>query len=311
MYWTIHSLKRWVKLRQVLKTISLVFLSVTVLLSGTSLAYAHPTAREHNIELEKVLFEDGYSKYQSDKIKKYVTAIEYASYLTIDQFGGNGENDYNTLKKWKMGGLPLKFSSIDYSEDLQGNGRQINANTHRRYTHQGWDREYETASVKKFWKARRNVLLGTINTIFDFGHFSSVIGYDEKCNSLSGIIYYVHILGDYEEADNYRKISMLQDLAGHENTDKNDMISSLKQYAEILFEKDQKSSVEYKALQRGLDDLSSKAGRIVQSVGGVNTDEEFEEYHQYAEDLLQLLMDNMPALLKREDFFKKVFYLNL
>lgn len=298
-------------MRQVLKTISLVFLSVTVLLSGTSLAYAHPTAREHNIELEKVLFEDGYSKYQSDKIKKYVTAIEYASYLTIDQFGGNGENDYNTLKKWKMGGLPLKFSSIDYSEDLQGNGRQINANTHRRYTHQGWDREYETASVKKFWKARRNVLLGTINTIFDFGHFSSVIGYDEKCNSLSGIIYYVHILGDYEEADNYRKISMLQDLAGHENTDKNDMISSLKQYAEILFEKDQKSSVEYKALQRGLDDLSSKAGRIVQSVGGVNTDEEFEEYHQYAEDLLQLLMDNMPALLKREDFFKKVFYPNL
>lgn len=279
-----------------------------VLISGTTPSYAYPTASEHNKALEKVLFEDGYSKYQSDKIKKNVTAIEYASYLTIDQFGGKGEDQYNTLKKWRMGGLPLSFTSLDYNEDLQGNGKQINANTHRRYTHQGWDREYETSSVRKFWKARRNVLLGTVNTIFNFGNFSGIVGYDEKCNSLAGIIYYVHILGDYDEADNYKKISMLQDLAGHENTDGNDMISALKEYSKILFEENQKSSDEYKALQRGFDNLSSKAGNIVQSVGGVNTDEEFKEYHQYAYDLLQLLTDNVPDLLKREEYFKKVFY---
>ena len=154
--------------------------------------YAHPEAREHDAELEKVLFEDGYSKYQSDKIKNNIKALEYASYLAIDQFGGNGVNQYNTLKELKMGGVPRKFSTIDYRY-VPGTTKLINANTHRAYTHQGWDRNYSSKGkdIQKFWTARREVLLGTVNSIFDFDSVT-IWGYSDKCNSMAGIIYYVH-----------------------------------------------------------------------------------------------------------------------
>ena len=269
--------------------------------------YAHPQASEHNNELESVLFEPGYSKYQSDEIKNSINALENASYLTIDQFGDSGEEQFNALKDLDMGGLPSDFSDIAYNEDPTGSGLKIGPNNHRKYTHQGWDREYEVKGAKKFWKARRNVLLGTVNSVFGFGKLTALFGYNDKCNSMAGIIYYVHLLGDYDEADNYQKISLLTDLAGHEDTDQNDMICALKQYIEILFE-DQSSADDYDKLMKELDEYAETAGAIVQSVGGVNTDEEFEEYHKCANDIMDSLIKHLPVLLKQEEFFSSVFY---
>jgi len=266
--------------------------------------YAH-SAPEHNDELESVLFEQGFSKYQSGEIKDSIIALEYASYLTIDQFGGNGLDKFQKLKDLDIRGLPLRFSVIDYSEDPMGNGKKINANTHRRFTHEGWDREGDgSRSVQKFWDARRRVLLSTVNTIFEFDD-KPIIGYGEKCNSFAGIIYYIHILGDYEAADNSAKIQYLTDLAGR--SDKKDMISALRAYTETLFF-DQKNTVDYSELMDGFDEIERKSGRIVQSIGGVNTDAEFEEYHQCALDLMELLEEHLPTLLKNEKFFSQVFY---
>ena len=299
-------------MRRIAKLVCTVCIIGSMLLATTITSFAHPQASDHNKELEAVLFEDGYSKYQSDEIKQYIQDMEYASYLTIDQFGGNGENQYNTLKKDKMGGLPFRFSSIDYHEDLLGSGKQINANTHRMYTHQGWDRDYSSKGKdpQKFWTARRKILLGTVNSVFDFNAIT-LFGYDEKCNSLAGIIYYVHILGDYDEADNYKKIVLLPDIAGRDTANDDDkdydMITSLKSYIEILFE-DQKTSSDYKELMKELDNIAKDAGKIVQSTGGVNSDVEFEDYHQYANDILDVLIEYMPKLLKNEEFFNKVFY---
>ena len=42
----------------------------------------------------------------------------------------------------------------------------------------------------------------------------------------------------------------------------------------------------------------------------IDKDEEFQEYHQYALDLMELLQDHMPRLLKNEEFFRNVFYPN-
>ncbi len=297
-------------MKKAVRALTILVLIITIVSTNTLYCFAHPYAFQHNKELEAVLFEEGYSKYQSDTIRNYVTALEYASYLAIDQFGGSGEYQFSFLKTMKMGGLPLRFSTIDYSEDLMGSGKQINANTHRLYTHQGWDREYENASVRKFWDARRNILLGTINTVLGFSRLPGLFGYSDKCNSLAGIIYYVHILGDYIEADTYKKVSILQDLAGHEKTDGNDMISYLSQYVEILFE-DQRDSVAYKELVDGLEAIAKDAGTLVNSFGGVNTEEEFEQYHQCAIDLLELLKAQIPTLLKGEDHFRSVFYPNI
>ena len=91
--------------------------------------------------------------------------------------------------------------------------------------------------------------------------------------------------------------------------DRNDMITALKGYVETLFP-DQTKSKHYKDLMKGLDDISENAGKLVKSVGGVNSDEEFEEYHQYADDLMDLLIEHIPSLLKEEAFFKEVFYCN-
>ena len=278
-------------------------LSVLLIFSVTPY-YAHPNANEHNKELESVLFERGYSKHLS-KRKEYITAIEEASYLTIDQYGGRGEDTYKSLKKKKMGGLPFKFDTIDYREDLFGNGTKINPNTHRLFTHQGWDIDYGNSKVNKFWKVRKNILLGTVNSVFDFGIFSSITGYSDKCNSIAGIIYYVHILGDYAEADKKDKIQQLAALAGR--SDECNMIPALREYFKNLFE-NQQSSQSYKDLMNGLDDIEDRAASIYRSTGSINTDEKFQEYHECASDLLELLQKHVPGLLKKEEFFKKVFY---
>ena len=293
-------------MKNFLKSILTIVTAFILVTSALITCYAHPTAGEHDKELEAVLFERGYSKHQ-EKIKDYVTAIEYASNLTIDQYGGSGEDKYKELRRLKMGGLPLRFDTIDYCEDLFGQGKKINPNTHRLYTHQGWDRDHGNSKVNKFWKTRKKILLGTVNSIFDFGKFSAFTGYSDKCNSLAGIIYFVHILGDYDEANDRSKIVYLADLSGRK--DGYDMIPALQQYIKTLFQ-DQKSSQDYKDLMKGLDDIGKKAGRIFRSTGGVNTDEEFQEYRQYALDLMELLQNHMPQLLKNEEFFKNVFYPN-
>ena len=51
--------------------------------------FAHQEASEHNKELEKVLLGDGYPKRVSVQVSNSITALEEASRLTIDQFGGN------------------------------------------------------------------------------------------------------------------------------------------------------------------------------------------------------------------------------
>ena len=92
-------------------------------LSSLMVAFAHPTAAEHNKELEEVLLGNDFSKYKSEKIKNSIKALEYASVLTIDQFGGNGEEQFKQLKAFKITGIPLRFSSIDYSIQFYNENR--------------------------------------------------------------------------------------------------------------------------------------------------------------------------------------------
>lgn len=102
------------------------------------ICYAHLHAEEHDADLFAVLFEEGYSKYQSEEIKNSINAINWAANLCIDQYGGSRKANYERLKQLGMDGLPWNFSAIDYSIDFDSrNGMQISPNTHRKYTHQG------------------------------------------------------------------------------------------------------------------------------------------------------------------------------
>ena len=72
--------------------------------------------------------------------------------------------------------------------------------------------------------------------------------------------------------------------------------------------KNQKSSYAYKGLINGIKVINDKACSVLQSDGGVNTQEEFNTYHDCAEELMQLLIDRVPTLLKGESFFADIFY---
>lgn len=61
-----------------------------------------------------------------------------------------------------------------------------------------------------------------------------------------------------------------------------------------------------------VDALNSKirpeADRILNTWGGIQTQEQFNEYHQCAKDILQLLMEEIPGLLRNEEFFSKTIF---
>jgi len=292
-----------------------VFVILSLFFVNSSLVYAHPHAEDHDKDLEKVLFDSSFSKYKSNNVKEKLKCIEYASYLTIDQFGEDGKDKYDYLKEHDISGLPMRFDSIKYNEDMSGQTKKdgskvkISAQNHRKYTHQGWQREYSGKDINRFIERRRDVLNATVNSVFEMKKLSKVRGYDEKCISLAGIIYYVHILGDYDEADNYKKIALLVPLAGNQDKDRSAeyMIPTMKTYIETVFP-DQKKTDDYKKLIKELDEIEKTAAKLYDSTGGVNTDEEFEVYHQCADDILESLKNHLPQLLKNESFFYDVFY---
>ena len=54
--------------------------------------------------------------------------------------------------------------------------------------------------------------------------------------------------------------------------------------------------------------MSHKSERIYESEGGVNTDQKFEDYNACAKELLNVLGEYVPELLKKEIFFSNTFY---
>ena len=286
--------------------------AVSTFVCNTTTCFAHPTQAEHYKELEQVLFVEGYSKNQSAKIKKAIQNIEYAQYLCVDQFGGKGKKkQYKSLKKQLIVGFPMSFSSIDYDRVITDKGessKQVNANTHRQYTHQGWAREYNSKYVDKFMEKRDQILLSTVNSVFDnFDSHPLVGSYDKQCDALCALIYYVHILGDYEEADKYSKIPPLIPLAGA--SDNWDICYQLEKYLPKLFKTSKKTQKQrYDDLMSGIKDIDERASNLYRSTGGPVEDGEFAQYHQCADDLMTLLKEKVPYLLKDEPFFKKVFY---
>ena len=289
------------KLLNKIKTFITLFLVFSIVLMCCQTNQVFCFAREqHDETMIKILLSDSYSISKNSEEEKYIKMLEAASYLAIDQYNKNGLDKLNYLKKdAKVKGLP-KLEDIDFTAGSE----------HRKYTHLGWNYKYSNENkVYDRWNTRKGILLKTINKIFDFGFFNELFGKCcDKCNSFGAIIYYIHILGDYEAADDYKKIQTLTPLAGKmeiaNDKDKDyDMITSLKSYINVLF-----SNQDTADLIKELEKIEKKASKIQKSVGGVNTDEEFKEYHGYAIDVLETLKQYIPDLLYEEDFFRSVFY---
>lgn len=292
------------------KRISLLLLSV-ILIFCTSIqtCAVSPDRKEHDDNLLFVLFEKGkYDLSKKDKVKM----LEYASYLAIDQFNytkrinkngedvGNGAKELAYLKNKKVKNLPEEIEDIDF---------KASGNTHRFFTHRGWDFEYQkTTESKGHWKQRKKILCSTTSKVFGLKNTP-----DSTCDDFSALIYYVHIITDHtqDKWDNDRKKISNQGrkmplAVAHPGEDNKDIFLELENIINNLFET-QKDSKDFKKLSKELSKLAKKTRKLVAKKGGINSAERFEKHHDYAEKTLKALEDYVPVLLKNEEFFRKVF----
>lgn len=260
-------------------------------------ALAHPKAQDHYLELEMVLFGKRYAGPNKDKLK----LLEFASTLAIDQYKGS---DAEKLKTLANAGIPELPPNVIDTKDQNEKGINFDAspNTHRKETHRGWDWNYQPDKAN--WPIRKKILLETVNNVFGFNSFSGK--YDKQCNSLSALIYYVHIVGDHQEDSKYKAGGAITSLAEKNYSSSTiDIFYELEQHLPVLFA-DQKYSLTYMRMMNKLRDLGKEVRKLTGSREGV-TPEKIPQYHQYAKDLIGILETYIPNLLRREEFFSRVF----
>lgn len=270
------------------------FLSVIVLLIVMSLfrapVYAD-TSPGHNSALRKVLFGNNRVR-DTDKMD----ALNDACQLAIDQHNNDSQKLLDSLRE-RVPSLPKSVEEFDV-----GHGK-----LHRNYTHKGWDYEYKNDEAH--WSdIRKKIILDTVNHEFDFGLLSNitVLGYDERCNSFSALIYYVHILQDHktnkEFHKNYGEIPLVKG-----KYDKYGIIEELEKHCAILFAEFEDTK-EYRKLFNDLALHKKRIKRIYSSRSDLSNSDTYEEYRKSAEGILEMLEDNIPVLLSKTKFFKKAFY---
>ena len=279
---------------------------VLVLLSClSSSAMAHDRSG-HDADLEYVLFGEEQYKETHPLTADIIQALEDAAYLCVDQYNGYGQEDLDYLKGRNIPALPDGIDKIDFTSNY----------SHRNFTHRGWNILYPE---KSHWKERRSILVNTVQKeIFDnatpldwFPWLSDVVygsgDYDEKVESLSALIYYVHVIGDHLEAEKYTALGYVAPLTNMNDRDNPGIIPDLIRYMKILFS-EQSGTFTYSDFLQELEYLQDKSDRLTGSVGGVDTEEEFKKYHECASDLRETLSIYVPILLKNESYFYNTFF---
>ena len=274
-----------------IKKFSAVLLALVLLFSDISIVRAYERD-EHDKLTKEILFKNFLViDNEADLLDKF-NAIGCASYLTIDQFNNKGQGNLDELKSFGVKGLP-KFDEINYSAF---------GDNHRRATHRGWTAEIGVydGEVLERWLLRKEILISTVEKIFDFK------GDEAKKDSFCALIYYIHILGDRIDDTKYYPNAEIMELGGR--TDEQDIACELLKYIEILFE-DQKHTHKYQHVVSELEISDSGIKELLQSQpSGLMSEETFEKYQKYADEIREVLTCNLPEMLIDEDFFSEVFY---
>lgn len=276
---------------------------------SASSAKAHPSAAEHWQDLRYVFFgKRTYSSIRSEA-KSDWQAIEQASQICIDQFGGSHKSMLESVKR-KTG---LLFSISIEQIDLFARGTN-----HRCYTHRGWDYSYQDDAengdwVEKRWPKRKDILRETAEAVFNFNGLPRLldgfVGYNERCEGFCKLVYYVHLLGDHIEFTTYTFNRAAGSELGHEQviplgaSRGNSLISEIIEVFPVLFPEQ-----DYSELERSLTAANLKVCSILNKPDDLKTDEGFQQYHEAAVEILDILHDYLPKLLRNEVFFNNVFY---
>lgn len=292
--------------RLIRRLLLLIIISSSILVSSFHVAAFE--AKEHDKYYEKVLFGANEFKQKKNDYKDIIQSLEYASYLAIDQFMAeqhpNDQVKLDYLKKRRISKVP-KIEDIDFDD----------VKNHRSYTHRGWDFDYSTlGKVKKNWEtrweARKNLLINTVNKELDIPYtgFLWFKTYSEIGESFAAITYYVHILGDFIDAEWHEKDPYVQMIHfADKNDEDNSLIEELIKHMDVVFA-DQKGTHTYPSFKSKIRKIGDKAWGVLSSQGGLNTKEKFNTVHDCAIELMDLLIAKMPDYLKKESFFADVFY---
>lgn len=251
---------------------------------------------EHDRILREVLLGTKSSFSNPDALGS-LQLLQDASQMAIDS--NQSQTTLDKLRK-EVKGLPKSVSEF--------NGEGTGGRTHRNYTHKGWDYDYGNDD-KAHWKdIRKDILRKTVNEVFDFGLLSgkAFFGFDEKCDSMSALIYYIHILCDHKSNEvfqkDYKEIPLIKG-----TTDKYGIIEELEKHCEVLF-KDIKDTKEYHNLMNHLKERKRKIQKAYSSRNDLFNESNYEIYHSEAVELIENLKSDIPRLLNMEEFFSKVFY---
>ena len=282
-----------------------VFIVVAMTVLSLSVSTHAKNKVDHDKDMEAVLFGGKASEEQ----KKAAECLEAAAYLTIDQFGGNGQDQWQILNDMKKyaGSLP-EIAEIDIAK--------TEINHHREYTHQGWDSKYRSIRSNKTeeldtdwqekWKLRKRILEDTVEGIFDFSWWGGIpfIGsilpdYGEQCDSICAVIYYTHLLGDHEETKKIKQYGYLLPVGGKFN--QKDIIHELIYHSSVLFisPQNKKTLSQFKSK---LELVNTKYYRL----GSITSEEQLSKNQEYAEEVLSLMGEYIHKMLKNESFFEKV-----
>ena len=144
--------------------------------------------------------------------------------------------------------------------------------------------------------------------VFDFGVFSGKLfwGYDERCNSLAALIYYVHIIHDHKTNQvfhkEYQEIPLIKG-----RHDQYGIIEELEKHCSVLFA-DVDDTKEFHVLMNDLKERKRSIQKVYSSRNDLFDEDKYEIYHNEANKLMENLERDIPKLLKMEKFFTKVFY---
>ena len=246
--------------------------------------------KKHDEYMIDVLFKYFKNVENDPKILNEIEALECASYLAIDQFNNTGKDYLDFLLDYGVKNIPKNIEEISFI---------ASGSNHRSYTHRGWNFHY-TGIAQNVWPVRKMILLNTADKIFDFE------GDEKKKDSFCALIYYIHIIGDHIHDTSYKVLSGYKMEIGGRR-DREDIIDELLKHISILF-KDQKNTHKYRNLIAKLELYNGRIEKLVNSNGGINTDEKFHQKKQYTEKVMELLTMYIPEMLKDEKFFYDVFY---
>ena len=257
----------------------------------------------HDKIIESILFgKENYKDTLAKDSKEYeaLDSLEKAVAICLDQYNGSYAAELNDLNDRGIPGIPDNIEKIDFT------GNQH----HRRYTHRGWNFQYTTDLAH--WDMRKTLLLQTVNHVFKFKKKMVLTDrwpfmtseYKDQCEAFAMFLYYLHILGDYDDAKEKKVIigNVIPLAREHPGDDNEDIFWELDKVLPIIFQSSS-GDVAYKGLEQDIKLLAQEARGL-----GELSDENFQQYCTITEDLIEKLESKAPEFLKEEPYFIKIFY---